>query len=236
MNKKICDTIGLVLIGIIVLCVLLGFCTGCSIASADEPTTFLSPVAYLPVVMNEFDPNVPTKQPKPTMPPGYETPTPTSTPMPHTPTPIVTETTEPTATATSTPTNTPTPTATPCVIETYSGIYVDTMWVADCTYIAANGLYVEPGVTLTIPEGVTVLIGSWKTVHVYGSLEVMGTADNKVRFDWLEPDLLWTGIHLGGPGSYLAYATVWGSWAGIDDFYGSSQILNCDIKGVPYTP
>lgn len=186
---------------------------GCAVASADEPNAFLSPVAHLPLVSGG---------------PGGSTSTPT-------PTTTSTATPVPTNTSTLTPTYGPTPT--PCVIEVTEWIQSDKTWQANCTYIADDGIFVESYVTLTIPEGVTVLMGDWKTFHVYGRLIAQGAPDNMIYIRGLYGGKLWTGIHLDqGEPDYLDYVSVWGSNSNFSLVDGISYITNCFVDGAPYVP
>lgn len=129
------------------------------------------------------------------------------------------------------PTDTPEP---PCEVIVSEGIGVDTTWQADCTYIANGGIYVLSGAALTIPEGVTVLIGSWMGVFVDGTLAVVGTESNPVIIRRLYEDLSWTGIHIQSasmPPSDLTYLEVKGSYGGIRVVSGEVWITNVAIEG-----
>jgi len=135
------------------------------------------------------------------------------------------------------PTATPLPTATPgsvCEITVSAEVVDDTVWQAGCIYIAPDGVWVAPGASLTILDGVTVLVGSWKTFHVYGTLYVEGTVDNPVVMDQQTADLSWTGLSFHGdsqPASDLVHLVVKGSYAGLAVISGSVWTTNCSFGG-----
>lgn len=136
-----------------------------------------------------------------------------------------------TPTSTTVPTNTPEPA---CWIVVSKDILTDTIWQENCVYIADNGIYVHPGATLTIPEGTTLLMGSWKTLYVYGTLWVRGTKDRPVVIRRLYEDLSWTAIHLQSTmqlASDLTHLKIEGSYGAIRVVSGEVWITNCTIEG-----
>ena len=121
-----------------------------------------------------------------------------------------------------------------CEIVVPNGVTANTTWQAGCVYIAENGVRVSEGATLTIPKGVIVLMGSWKTFHVYGTLHVEGTMDEPVVMRRQFADLSWTGLSfLSGsqPSSDLVYLEVEGSYAGLAVYSGSVWSTNCVFNG-----
>ena len=172
------------------------------------------------------------------------TPTPTATPVATatgtaTPTSTSTSTSTPTSTPTATdmPTATATPTATStpvCEFTVPKDISTNTIWQAGCTYIAPNGVLVKAGALLTIPEGVTVLMGSWKTFLVQGTLHVRGTAAEPVVMRRQLEDLSWTGLSFQSasqPTSDLTYLTLEGGYSGLAVYSGSVWSTNCIFEG-----
>jgi len=168
-------------------------------------------MTFAPPVVSGQQP-IPTKRPK--WPPGQPTLTPTAT-----------ATLVPIPTATSTPV---------CEFTVPKDISTNTIWQAGCTYIAPNGILVKAGVLLTIPEGVTVLIGSWKTFLVQGTLHVRGTAAEPVVMRRQLEDLSWTGLSFQSasqPTSDLTYLTLEGGYAGLVVYSGSVWSTNCIFEG-----
>lgn len=133
--------------------------------------------------------------------------------------------------ATATPMATPEP---PCEIIVSREILLDATWQVGCTYIAKDGIYVHPGAVLTMPEDVTLLMGSWKTLYVYGTLWVMGTEDRPVVIRRLYEDLSWIAIHLQSTmqlASDLTHLKIEGSYGAIRVVSGEVWITNCTIEG-----
>lgn len=140
----------------------------------------------------------------------------------------------PTITMVPTLTNTPDP---PCGIIVSKEITQDTTWQAGCTYTASEGLHVHPGVTLAIPEGVTILMGSWQRFEVQGRLIVRGTVDSPVRMERLYEDLRWIGVDVHTSPTQLetrlVHLIVKGTWWGlrVSENSGIVSTTNCAFYG-----
>lgn len=90
------------------------------------------------------------------------------------------------------------PIPTECEFEVPGSISVDAVWQSGCTYLVEGGTTVASGVSLTIPEGVTVLMGSWTIFNVNGTLTVDGTAEAPVVFRRRYEELSWAGLLFSG--------------------------------------
>jgi hypothetical protein len=168
-----------------------------------------SPVrAFLPLIAKIGSPQ-PTATSTPTV-PATSTPTATAT-VTSTPTATATSTPTATATVTSTPTATATSTPTPCGV--LNGIIAsDTTLAENCTYLVTGNTLIQQGVTLTIPQNVTLRFSGEYYLRVEGVLVAVGTEEKPIIFTShkINPGRGdWIGLHLVGTSpSNVTYTVI----------------------------
>ena len=97
------------------------------------------------------------------------------------------------------------------------GIYSDTTWtLANSPYKVTCDVVLFPGYTLSIEPGVTILFDSGTNLTIRGTLNAIGTSDNRITFTSASPPDTWAGVqlatNLGGKGlieyADLSYAST----------------------------
>ena len=109
----------------------------------------------------------------------------------------------------------------------------DTVLTNDFIYIITNDLIVPNGLRLTIGEGVNIKLMPEKSILIYGSLNISGTAENPVLVTSHEYNSRWGAICFNNPidTSYISYTEISGASNGhnSEDFKASISSLNSNL-------
>ncbi len=125
--------------------------------------------------------------------------------------------------------------AAPCAALWHEGsLTTDEAWLAaDNPHVIIDHVYVEPGVTLTIEDGVEVYSNAGLSIVVRGYLSALGSSSNDILFMGLLPSGYWDGLRFenGGSGT-LEHCWIKRAGTAIDfgSFGGELAIVNTKIN------